>query len=206
MYASHWKRAPGRATTACRNDGDHEVCVDNSADLERTIHSYDMAHPPKGWAWNGDSWVFGPWRVELDLDDGSWRVTRSGELATKEAFRTADRGRHWAEVRLARSSGPRRGPKPKASNAVSPPTASTFDTPKEALEAVVALTMWSLADSPYQKTTGPHPGTLLDTPLAQRLGLSPLDLAEQLLALADVLHETGRLTVEGGKIILSLDE
>ena len=173
MYASHWKRAPGRASTAYRYDGSHCVVVEHPADLERTIHLYDVAHPPKGWTWTGASWMLGPWKVEADPHTpGRWCVLRGGERATTEAFRTADRARHWAEVRLDRSAGPRRGPKAGAKGAA----------PQQA------------ADLPTNVI------------LAQRLGLTPTDLADQLVRLATDLHAKGKLRVTGGKLFVYTGE
>jgi len=155
MYASHWKRPRGKASTAYRNDGDHSVTVMHPSDLERTIHLYDVAHPPKGWAWDGAVWILGPWKVEVDPTvPGQWRVIRGGVQATTESFRTADRARHWAEVRLDRSVGPRRGPKPKTNG--SRPQVATPQAASVLLAKRLGLTPAALVDQLVLLATDLH--------------------------------------------------
>lgn len=77
--------------------------------------------------------------------DASWRLTRGGKPATKQTFRTADRARHYAEIRLHRSTGPVRGPKPRGggtgATATLPDVRVTCRERKQAVDTAQALGM-----------------------------------------------------------------
>lgn len=186
-YASHWKRSPGRAVTAQRFDGSGPVTVGTHSELEEAIHHHDVAHPPKGWTWDkglphgAGCWVFGPWRaVPEDATENpwvtKWALYRSDKRISKKSFRSADRARHWAEIRLARSSGSLRGPKVRAG------TNSTVTLP----DVRVTTTERTAAVA-----------------LAQDLDLTYSVLMRQLLVLARHLHSEDRLAFSNGSLILT---
>lgn len=123
-YASHWNRPPGRATKASRRDGGGAVHVVSYDRLESAIYTHDVSNPPPGWAYADGTWTFGAWSVVAEGKDGSldpwerkWKLLRKGKRASKQSFRSADRARHYAELRLDRSSGPTRGPRPRGNGA-----------------------------------------------------------------------------------------
>jgi hypothetical protein len=191
-YLSHWVRPPGRAKSAARADGLADVTVGDYTTLERSIHLADTAKPPKGWSWDGTSraWTFGPWRVEVDaahLPQGTpkdvdpwklpWCLLRGDQRATKQVFRTADRARHYAEMRLHRSAGPMRGPRPRGGG--NGATVNLPDVRATPRERQVAFTV------------------------AESLGLTYSGLARAAVVLLSTLHDDGRLSVsEDGAFVL----
>lgn len=111
--------------------GTQSHLIDTSAEvgLDDVIVLVDTLFPPNGWASEASEdgptktrWVRPYWSVR-EQPDGTWRVfrTRSGQdgagredLATSKPFRSADRARHWVEIRLDRTGTNLRGPRPRA--------------------------------------------------------------------------------------------
>lgn len=108
--------------------------LDTSAQvsLDDAIDFIDQLFLPEGWSYEAGPhqmspvrWVREGW-VCWSEDGTSWRVGRPAEKAaqpidvasippaTSKVFRSADRARHWAEVRLDRTNTNLRGPRPRA--------------------------------------------------------------------------------------------
>jgi hypothetical protein len=141
---STWTRYPKAKTAVRGADGERVtlmlqrggwVCLigtqshylESSVDLslDEVIDVVDQLFLPEGWTcvesgsparrtWTRPGWIV--WSVQ----DGTWRVGRPVEgsdersTTTSKVFRSADRARHWAEVRLDRTNANIRGPRPRA--------------------------------------------------------------------------------------------
>jgi hypothetical protein len=92
--------------------------------LDAVIDAVDQLFLPEGWtcvveADDCVTWTRPGWTVWADAEK-SWRVGRPAEgsdepvTTTSKTFRSADRARHWAEVRLDRTNANIRGPRPRA--------------------------------------------------------------------------------------------
>jgi hypothetical protein len=160
--------------------------LEASADLtlDVVIDLVDRIFLPPGWdpgVVDGVStWTRPGWTVWA-RSDGTWSVGRPVEgsaapvSTTSKVFRSADRARHWAEVRLDRTNTNIRGPRPRAEKR------ATFTLPdvrvtEDERAAAVAL--------------------------AKRLGLSFSDLARAALSFIDRETAAGGgvlLDREGGR-------
>lgn len=108
--------------------GSRSQHLEASADvsLDGAIDLLDQLYPPEGWECRaatigqGVEWARPGWVCWQD-HQALWRVGRypradhsTLESATGKTFQTADRARHWAEVRLDRTSSNLRGPRTRA--------------------------------------------------------------------------------------------
>lgn len=150
--------------------GTNSVMFDPGAEasLDDAIDVVDTLFPPPGWTRSDDcrtlhaeEWSRVGWTVAKG-EDGPWRVWRSASpsddaarvQATTKTFKSADRARKWAEIRLDRTSANLRGPRPRAADRAVRTLPDVRVTEQERADAVA---------------------------LAERLGLSFSDLARAAL-------------------------
>ena len=107
--------------------GKEQVVLDVSLtlDLDDAVDLVDKIYTPDGWSYDtaSSTWLRPGWSCTPDAA-GEWRVYRSdvpGAQAGEEAvvaslkmFKSADRARRWAEIRLDRTTLNLRGPRPRA--------------------------------------------------------------------------------------------
>jgi hypothetical protein len=173
--------------------GTEQVVLDAGLvlDLDEAVDLVDKIYISEGWEYDGSSgrWVRPGWSCVPD-SHGMWRVYRSdvpgghvgdeGVAASTKIFKSADRARRWAEIRLDRTSLNLRGPRPRAAQRANMTLPDVRVTAAERLSAV---------------------------DLATRLGLSYSDLARAAL---DIIRrecvEGGaiKLTRTGTKIMFDL--
>lgn len=159
----------------------HHFDASVSMGLDDVISLVDRLFLPEGWSWEQDPtlpdsvrWVRPGWVCWAELS-GGWRVGRPGSddtgpvPATGKTFRTADRARHWAEVRLDRTNLNLRGPRPRAQQ-----------------RAVKTL--------PDVRVTEEE--RLLAVNLAHRLGVSYSDLARAAVRFLDETTRSGLVTMD----------
>jgi hypothetical protein len=166
----------------------HHLDASVRLELDDVIQQIDLLFPPEGWIyerephspdfvrWARPGWVC--WRES----DSSWRVGRPGKTAdglnedlfnptpaTGKVFTTADRARHWAEVRLDRTNMNLRGPRPRAEQ-----------------RAVKTLPDVRVTEDERQ----------LAVALAERLGVSYSDLARAAVRFLDTATRDGSVVLE----------
>ena len=204
---SSWTRYP-RTKTAVRGEngdritlmqqrgqwiafiGKEQVVLDVSLtlDLDDAVDLVDKIYTPEGWRYDNLSgaWVRPGWSC-VPNPQSEWHVYRSlgaqaGEeavVASSKIFKSADRARRWAEIRLDRTTLNLRGPRPRATQRAN-------------------MTL------PDVRVTGEERASAVE--LASRLGLSYSDLAR---AAIDLIHrecsESGvlKLTRTGMKVMFS---
>jgi hypothetical protein len=141
---SSWTRYPRTKTAVRGENGDRitlmqqrgqwiafigkdQVVLDAglTLDLDDAVDLVDKIYTPDGWNYETASgaWLRPGWSCTSD-DAGEWHVYRSdvpgaqaGEeavAATTRTFKSADRARRWAEIRLDRTTLNLRGPRPRA--------------------------------------------------------------------------------------------
>jgi len=168
------------------------LSAEADADLDSVIDLVDQIYLPAGWAYDpvqGEAWVRPGWAC-VPEEDGAWRVLRTdvpgvqegtrGIPASSKTFKSADRARRWAEVRLDRTTLNLRGPRPRATQRAN-------------------MTL------PDVRVTEGERAAAVD--LANRLGMSYSDLARAALDLvAREADGNGRLTLvrTGNKISLNI--
>lgn len=168
------------------------LSAEADADLDAVIDLVDQIYLPEGWRCERGphvTWVRPGWACEQD-ESGSWRVLRTdvpgvpagalGVPASAKTFKSADRARRWAEVRLDRTTLNLRGPRPRATQRANMTLPDVRVTESERGAAVA---------------------------LATRLGMSYSDLARAALDL--VARETSddgrlRITRTGNKVSLTV--
>lgn len=143
--------------------GKEQVVLDAglTLDLDDAVDLVDKIYAPDGWNYETASgaWLRPGWSCTSDAA-GEWHVYRSdvpgaqpgeeGVAASSKTFKSADRARRWAEIRLDRTTLNLRGPRPRATQRAN-------------------MTL------PDVRVTGPERTSAVD--LASRLGLSYSDLA-----------------------------
>jgi hypothetical protein len=195
---STWTRYP-KAKTAVRGSDDERVTLmlqrggwvcligtqshyleaSETLSLDAVIDLVDQIFLPEGWTFSNvegpPTWTRPGWTVWA-LPDGSWHVGRPEEgssvptSTTSKFFRSADRARHWAEVRLDRTNTNIRGPRPRAEKRALFTLPDVRVTEDERVAAVA---------------------------LAKRLGLSFSDLARAALKFIDAeTADGGRLVLD----------
>jgi hypothetical protein len=168
------------------------LSAEADADLDAVIDLVDQIYLPEGWHYEtagSQRWLRPGWACEPD-EQGTWRVLRTdvpgvpegalGVPASSKTFKSADRARRWAEVRLDRTTLNLRGPRPRATQRANMTLPDVRVTESERGAAVA---------------------------LATRLGMSYSDLARAALDLvARETSENGRLRIArtGNKVSLTI--
>lgn len=107
--------------------GKEQVVLDAglTLDLDDAVDLVDKIYAPDGWNYETSSgaWLRPGWSCTSDAA-GEWHVYRSdvpgaqpgeeGVAASTKTFKSADRARRWAEIRLDRTTLNLRGPRPRA--------------------------------------------------------------------------------------------
>ena len=107
--------------------GKEQVVLDAGIGLELddAVDLVDRIYVPEGWDYDiaASTWRRPGWSCVQDAQ-GDWRVYRSdvpgaqeggeGVPASAQSFKSADRARRWAEIRLDRTTLNLRGPRPRA--------------------------------------------------------------------------------------------
>ena len=107
--------------------GKEQVVLDAGPGLELddAVDLVDRMYVPDGWTYDMDaaSWRRPGWACLQD-PQGAWKVYRSdmpgeqdggeGIPASAKSFKSSDRARRWAEIRLDRTTLNLRGPRPRA--------------------------------------------------------------------------------------------
>jgi hypothetical protein len=158
----------------------HHFDASVSLELDDVINLVDQLFLPEGWScevdptradrirWVRPGWVC--WEVAAGWRVGRPRPSDGAPLAaTGKTFRTADRARHWAEVRLDRTNMNLRGPRPRAQQRAVKTLPDVRVTEEERLIAV------SLAD---------------------RLGVSYSDLARAAVRFLDEATKNGTVSMD----------
>lgn len=173
--------------------GKEQVVLDAGVglDLDGAVELVDQIYVPEGWDFNPSLYVWSRpgWACRRD-EQGDWRVFRvdvpgaaegaDGVPASAKTFKSADRARRWAEIRLDRTTLNLRGPRPRATQRANMTLPDVRVTEGERAEAVE---------------------------LASRLNLSYSDLARAALELVKrecVEGGTLKLTRAGSKISFSV--
>ena len=168
------------------------LSAEADADLDAVIDLVDRIYLPEGWhleTSGSKRWLRPGWACDLD-EQGAWQVLRSdvagvpegalGIPASSKTFKTADRARRWAEVRLDRTTLNLRGPRPRSTQRANMTLPDVRVTEGERGAAVA---------------------------LATRLGMSYSDLARIALDLVErETCENGRLRIarRGNKVSLTI--
>ena len=195
----------GRITLMLQRDGwvamvgskSHHLDSSAQVTLDEAIDLIDQLFLPEGWTCFGNNgagstvkWLRAGW-VCWDEGTDSWRVGRPAKgqpvedvllnlvPATAKVFRSADRARHWAEVRLDRTNTNLRGPRPRADQKALKTLPDVRVTDSERAQAVA---------------------------LADRLGVSYSDLARAALRLIDEKTASGEILLAraGGGVHFTL--
>jgi hypothetical protein len=174
--------------------GKEQVVLDAGPGLELddAVDLVDQIYAPDGWTYDMESsaWRRPGWACLQDAH-GTWKVYRSempgaqagveGIPASAKSFKSSDRARRWAEIRLDRTTLKLRGPRPRAKQRANMTLPDVRVTEVERASAVE---------------------------LAARLGLSYSDLARAALELirTECADNGGlKLTRTGAKVGFSIE-
>lgn len=163
---SSWTRYPRTKTAVRGENGDRitlmqqrdqwvafvgkdQVVLDTGAglDLDGAVELVDQIYVPEGWDFDPGQcmWKRPGWACSRDVQ-GDWRVFRldvlgaaansDGVPASAKTFKSADRARRWAEIRLDRTTLNLRGPRPRATQRANMTLPDVRVTESERAEAV----------------------------------------------------------------------